>query len=283
LKFLDVSTGEITKSIHTEISIDNLTILGSPSKDALNLLGKNPFVEKQWLSPTAMYHYNYLCIDGAFVQVTHHSASSLQIRLEFNPNRYKTKSGERALMSILRCITDPETSRVDTAIDFYGEDFALYQFHDFKNRKKQVIYSRSGRPETIYLGARSSDEQIRIYDKGVEQKIGHQALWWRVESQVRKEKARAIEYNPFEKVLATKEKEIEDYDISTRAMLEYLRSKPERMAELSKNARTKYKQLIAALGEPFKLDFSTLYEQKKDDLLRQVDSWLSLCNISMIQ
>jgi hypothetical protein len=281
----DQSTGETIRTLSAvDVSIDNLTVVGRPTPGAYNLHQMmDVYLDRMWVtSKNVNFHYNYLMVDGTFVQLSHQLDSTQKMRIEFNPNKI-SKSAEKKLIPIFSTMEEPKPTRIDTAIDIYGEDLASYQFNDMKARKKQIIYDRSGRPETIYFGSRASDEQIRIYDKGVEQKLGKGALWWRVEGQLRKEKAEAIHTNPFLKVFACKPQEWEDQDVRTRAMLHYLRAHPEAMSDIHRNSRPKYKQLLAAISEPYKVDFAALYEQKKDDLVAQVDSWLNLCNYSLIQ
>jgi hypothetical protein len=283
------------------VSIDNLTVVGEPmekvkdrdikikDKEIANYvysihkeLEGNPIVQFQWATPTDTYHYNYKLIKGAFVQVTHESSPTPQIRLEFNPNHFKTRVSGRYMMQLLKHIKEPRPTRIDPAIDLFTEDISTYKIYDEKTRKKRLHTTPHDRLETLYLGAKSSDETIRIYDKKVEsgetvasQVYGH---WWRVEGQIRGEKARNMlyGYNPFIGLEFIRPAIDSSLDIRTKAMLEYLQNHPNELDRLSKNIRSKYKQLLIDQGEPIQVHPALLYSMHLEDVLEELNSWLTI-------
>lgn len=124
-------------------------------------------------------------------------------RMEFNPNRIKWAE----LIPVLRLLGKftsllwGRISRIDTAID-YKASLNPLMFHDKFKRKGSIFYGLNG-VQTVYLGMRSSDVQIRIYDKSLEQReqfdITGDESWWRVEAEI-KSTTNILEEikNPFE-------------------------------------------------------------------------------------
>lgn len=269
-----------------KISVDNLTIVGVPIEKALAII-QNPYylhdVTGGWITPTARYHYNFKALDTIFLQMTHAGATNPSIRIEFNPNKITDDRRFKTVRRLLSTIKEPNLSRIDVALDVYGEDLSDYKVIDFKTRKRGTYQSRSGKIETLYIGSRGSDEQIRIYDKALEQGIKKEAEeagnnWWRIEAQMRGKKAKEYEkHNPFDGISIQKTPEnLNGYDVQTKAMIEYLNSHTEAWGELNRNTRRKYKNLIGALGIQLDVDIHQVYETKKRDLIEQVNEWLNI-------
>lgn len=112
------------------------------------------------------------------------------VRMELEPSTFDWSKISKLLKILSACgsILYSRVSRVDVAVD-YPYDLNPHMFYDKFKRKSGLIFGSKGL-ETQYLGMRSSDVQIRIYDKATEQrekfdiKVGES--WWRIEAEVKK-------------------------------------------------------------------------------------------------
>jgi len=264
--------------IKTNLSLDALTVVGTVHERAQKYLDYSRLVESSWITSKGMYHANYKLHGTGFIQISHYSDDVPKMRLDFNPN-HVTGNIKKDFYPLFKLMHDAHITRLDVALDIYGLDLSTYQIHDEKSRKKSYYMNGVNRLETAYIGSRNSDRLIRVYDKGLEQKIGSDALWWRVEGQMRYEKAREL-VNPFDGLVMVKDVEVGDYDIRTRAMVEYLYNHPEAFAELSPNSRAKYKSMIMALGQKIEINFTELFNEKRYDLVDEVRSWVGLTDVA---
>lgn len=254
-----------------KFSLDNITLVGQYQTSLIEVLGVLPIVKSQWVTSNQRYHYNMKLEGGGFLQLGH-QLDNVGFRLEFNPNRYK--SNEKDLYRILAYCHDLEFSRRDIALDIYGESMNDFSFIDYAGRKRIEYKTASYELETLYLGAPDSDERIRIYDKAKEQGIKDKK-WFRIEAQVRREKARAMPYNPFTKIRVTKKNDFEGHDIRTKAMLFYLQANEDGWQELSKPARLKYKNLLKEQNEETVLNVEKMFNQAWEELASDAYSWLN--------
>ena len=113
-----------------------------------------------------------------------------KIRIDFNPNHGLQSEGGQWLLKLIASIQDKHFSRCDIAFDLFNEPTAKdYQVWRF-GTGKQVIMNQKGQMETTYYGSMKSGQQIRQYNKKVEQEARHGKTvnvesWWRVELQLR--------------------------------------------------------------------------------------------------
>lgn len=116
------------------------------------------------------------------------------IKIEMNPNKvdWEQISTLLRVFGRLDSVLRGRVSRIDVAVDYKCE-LDPYMFFDTYKRKGGCIWGSNG-IETVYLGMRSSDSQIRIYDKAKETRgearddfdISSDSSWWRVEAEIKK-------------------------------------------------------------------------------------------------
>lgn len=268
------------------VSIDRLTILGEPVDNMMDSLAHNPMVVSQKIAQYP-YRYQWHFQDGSILQLADKSSGIAGIRFEFNPNNWDSPHKKDSyIIRILKLITQPRLSRIDIAIDLKGIDFNRVRLTDRQSRKEAVYKGRDKAIETYYFGTRRSDMYIRIYNKAREQGREHynDSDWWRCEAQINGELADAFDIiDPFEDIVITEgAQDLSEYNISTKAMLYYLRANPEAISELSVNVRTKYKELLLATAKHSELSLSQIYQTKKRDLMEEVKMWKSLTANSAI-
>jgi hypothetical protein len=110
------------------------------------------------------------------------------------------QSEQTVPQSLLRAVVDAggRISRLDLAKDLTGQEVdlqAIYQQIEQGNytgtARKYGRITSDGNGETIYIGSRTSERFIRIYNKSAEQELNNQH-WFRFELETKGEVARAI-------------------------------------------------------------------------------------------
>lgn len=194
----------VEHKVDVRVSIDRITIVGSYDSDRLN----NDI--REWLRKSFIQEVNggIQVVDDsncyqddfgnrhAYVapeQVAFINSPKFlkdKIRIDFNPNHGLQSEGGQWLLKLIASIQDKHFSRCDVAFDIFNEPTAKdYQVWRF-GTSKQVIMNRIGEMETTYYGSMKSGQQIRQYNKKVEQEARHGKTinlesWWRVELQLR--------------------------------------------------------------------------------------------------
>lgn len=109
------------------------------------------------------------------------------------------------------------TSRIDLCINIYDGELTPDSF--MKAIRKKVLKTSARKAnitsgiqdgidgETLYIGARSSERYVRIYDKAAEQKVVDRGAWIRLEMECKDMKARAVAHacleHPIDNVINT--------------------------------------------------------------------------------
>ena len=118
-----------------------------------------------------------------------------KVRLEFNPNE-QTEKTEELKEYFLDVLKGKTVSRADLAFDIH-EDLSTYRFNQ-PGTTSNFYLGRSGKLETLYVGAGGSERQIRMYNK-LKELAAHKKFhklaelpalpsdWWRVEFQLRRD------------------------------------------------------------------------------------------------
>ncbi len=237
-----------------DFSIDKLTVLGTLKckEYYFNLIDfaytyPIPFFEK--VIDTQFFTKSWRITDFGFLQI---DITTLKFRLEFNPNKITSQLQKKLLNTLLSYIKDVHFSRIDLAIDLYNYNLYDYNIVDLNSRKKAYYYDRTGKLETCYFGSMSSNKFIRIYNKGVEQKVKDKNFnvdvdWWRVELQLRDTyiDTYLTGFKDFlDGILIFKYYSVENLSFTDKACLDYILKDISRLGLLSKNARTRYKRII---------------------------------------
>lgn len=259
-------------AIQFDITLDNLTIVGRAGYRLQSVLGDSLLVKSYWQSPNGLYMHNYKMENGAFLQIDYKEDGN--VRLEFNPNKFRGQQNEKYLTEIIGQIVGADFSRRDIAVDlhnlkmndYYYLDLGSRSLIEYKNRKKEL--------ETVYMGSADSDERMRGYNKAIEQGLKN-VEWVRIEAQLRREKARALYYNPFEKMRVVKKypEEYKKLSVTEKMAVTALMADESLWSELDKKTRKKYKELLSHKMEI--VDVSELFQLKVEDLASQADSWLN--------
>lgn len=120
------------------------------------------------------------------------------------PENWDFRDAENLISLLFQRIRElGDFTRIDLAVDDFGQFFTVQEVHDLVENKQCVtkfrtfqyyqsksISDSSLTGETLYIGSKKSDAYVRIYNKGLEQKVDMD--WIRWEIQLRDERASAF-------------------------------------------------------------------------------------------
>lgn len=161
-----------------------------------------------------------------------------------------TPAGQWLLREIIAKIQNKHYSRCDVAFDIYNDsEIQYYQVWRWGMTKK-FFYGKNGELQTVYFGARSSERQIRLYNKKIEQEQRHGRIvnvdsLWRLEMQLRGSK---IE-NYVQEVREMLENfYLPDWDheenLNRQMMIYALVHNPEFYSKASRASKQRYRKMI---------------------------------------
>lgn len=197
-----------------------------------------------------------------------------KLRIDFNPNHGLNSEGGQWVLQLISKLQNKHFSRCDVAFDIFNEptakDYQVYRF----GTGKQIIMGPDGKMQTTYYGSMKSGQQIRQYNKKLEQQARHGKLvnvdsWWRVELQLRGNKIDAYPelvqkmleefYIPEYKKLPT---------LREKAMVLALMTDPTLYGDAPKTTRQRWRKLLkdtpkdnrlsVAMAQKFVTDFNRL-------------------------
>lgn len=207
-------------------------------------------------------------------------------RMDFNPNKIGRFIGEDLKHFIHRVFVSPHFSRADIACDIVGAPNDLMRNHELiEVLSKKLFYGLNGKIETKYWGSRSSEKQVRLYNKLKEQRDKKKVVpldiksWWRFELQLRQGKAE-IWTDIVAKTLASfcsPEYIPDSIKGSTKIMLVGLLSDTSLFSELGSHSKAKYRKLLREVAEVDEVTQHMLasFSEQYSDLKNELDSWLN--------
>jgi len=235
------------------VSIDRITVVG---RLEISLQDLNNQLGKAWEFRNGSFEFLREDDDGNtehLAWLEENKFKQYDWRLDFNPNHI-SEFERLEIAKVIQKLDNPHFSRLDIAFDVFNDPQAMnYRVYRW-NVKEMMIETYKGRQkrvETIYWGARKSEEQIRLYDKFREQTAKQKEIpagvtdWARLELQLRGK--RPTEWlEATEKMLdqfkVSNFSKIDDYKI--RGVLIGLNSGEIMWEELSKTTRAKYRKMI---------------------------------------
>ena len=184
----------------------------------------------------------------AFIEVPKFQPNKL--RLDFNPNHGLETPGGQWLLDLIASIKNKHYSRGDFAFDILNNSRAeCYRVWKF-GITQSIFLGRKREVQTIYYGSPKSGQQIRQYNKLVEQQAkGKDPVnvnsWWRVELQLRTGKVK--DYPELVKQMLA-DFYVPTYDqiddLTTQAMIYRLTNDPDFWGCLATSTRTKYRKIF---------------------------------------
>lgn len=206
-------------------------------------------------------------------------------RIDFNPNKISQFLTSSMKGFIHDLFLDPHFSRADIACDVVDvpDDF-ITQYRVVDPVSFKPIYGRSGQLETAYWGSRSSERQIRMYNKKLEQERKRKILpkeietWWRLELQLRRGKATDWQAMVQESLdsFASPHFLPMDTKATDRIMLAGLLTDQNFWSLLSRNSKYKYRELLKQESQNDELTnhLRETFAESADVLKKELDTWL---------
>lgn len=206
-------------------------------------------------------------------------------RIDFNPNKIKSFLVDSMKHFIHKLFLEPHFSRADIACDIIDiPDEFITQYRIIDPVSFRPIYGRAGALETAYWGSRSSERQVRMYNKKLEQKNKKQIVpkevetWWRLELQLRRGKAsdwHSIVNESLDSFCSP-----HFLPVSTKAvdriMIDGLFANHSNWALLSRNTKYKYRNLLKMESQNDVLTqyLKSTFSLSADELKKELDTWL---------
>lgn len=206
-------------------------------------------------------------------------------RIDFNPNKIGQFLKIDLKDFIRMMFEDPHFSRADVACDIVNvPDDYVNQYRISDAISFRPYFGQSGDLETAYWGARSSERQVRLYNKRLEQTKKKEVLpenldyWWRLELQLRRSKADewvSIVHNTLDSFYSPKYIPL-DMKATDKVMLMGLHADPQLMSQLAVRTRQKYRKLAKEVAKEDELTqhLKASFSESVEQLDKELNNWL---------
>ena len=211
-------------------------------------------------------------------------------RIDFNPNKIQHFLKVDLKDFIKMMFDKPHFSRADVACDIINlEDDYVNQYRLVDAVSFRPYYGQTGQLETAYWGARSSERQVRLYNKRVEQQKKKEVIpedissWWRLELQLRRSRADewvGVVYNTLDSFYSPRFIP-EHFKATDQIMLDGLHSNHNNWNKLSLNSRKKYRKLAkeVAKNDDLTQHLKSSFSESIEQLDKELNSWLIGMNV----
>lgn len=289
------------KGVYTSInlgwSIDRVTIVGKLNNSILytNSVGTNLIDFEMLMNLNSDKDYLEKVGYQSWQLVDSHSENIAYIemlkfqkgmgRIDFNPNKISEFLIDGVEKFIHKLFIHPHFSRADIACDIVNvPDSLITQYVLLEPVSCRKFHDKKGKLETVYWGSRSSEKQIRMYNKKVERKSKGKVLpdnvdtWWRLEFQLRRDKATNWK-SILDSTLDNFSSPMyipEDIKSIDRVIIYGLLSEVENWSILSRPTRYKYRNMIQSFSASNELTLilRDTFDVSFDDLRNELDSFL---------
>lgn len=206
-------------------------------------------------------------------------------RIDFNPNKIRPFLHGELKRFIHNLFDNPHFSRADVACDIVNlsDDF-IRQYRIVDPVSFKPIYGANGLLETAYWGSRSSERQVRMYNKKLEQTKKKAIVpkeiesWWRLEVQLRRAKAEEWNSVVFESLDSFSSPHYfpDDMKVTDKIMIQGLLAEHNFWGELARMTKYKYRNLLKKIVQNDELTqyLKASFSESAKDLKDELDSWL---------
>lgn len=206
-------------------------------------------------------------------------------RIDFNPNKIQhfLKIDLKDFIKLM--LENPHFSRADVACDIINlDDDYVNQYRLVDAVSFRPYYGQTGQLETAYWGARSSERQVRLYNKFVEQTKKKEVIpddvtsWWRLELQLRRSRADewvGVAYDTLDSFYSPRFIP-EHFKATDQIMLDGLHSNHGNWNKLSVNSRKKYRKLAKEVAKQDELTqhLKASFSESIEELDKELNNWL---------
>lgn len=206
-------------------------------------------------------------------------------RIDFNPNKIQHFLKINLKDFIKLMFEDPHFSRADVACDIIDlDDEYVNQYRLVDAVSFRPYYGQSGALETAYWGARSSERQVRLYNKKVERLKKKEVLpedvksWWRLELQLRRSRADEWVKVVHETLDSFYSPQTLPMNLSAteKIMLTGLHANHGLWNELNKDTKRKYRKLAKEVAKEDELTqhLKASFSESVEQLDKELNNWL---------
>lgn len=206
-------------------------------------------------------------------------------RIDFNPNKIQHFLKINLKDFIKLMFEDPHFSRADVACDIIDlDDEYVNQYRLVDAVSFRPYYGQSGALETAYWGARSSERQVRLYNKKVERLKKKEVLpenvkfWWRLEMQLRRSRADEWVKVVHETLDSFYSPQTLPMNLSAteKIMLTGLHANHGLWNELNKDTKRKYRKLAKEVAKEDELTqhLKASFSESVEQLDKELNNWL---------
>lgn len=206
-------------------------------------------------------------------------------RIDFNPNKIQhfLKIDLKDFIKLM--LENPHFSRADVACDITNlPDDYVNQYRISDAISFRPFFGQSGDLETAYWGARSSERQVRLYNKRLEQTKKKEVLpenvdfWWRLELQLRRSKADewvSIVHTTLDSFYSPRYIPL-DMKATDKVMLMGLHADPQLMSQLAVRTRQKYRKMAKEVAKEDELTqhLKASFSENVEKLDKELNNWL---------
>lgn len=206
-------------------------------------------------------------------------------RIDFNPNKIQHLL-KISLKDFIKLMFEaPHFSRADVACDIINlDDDYIKQYRLVDAVTFRPFFGQSGELETAYWGARSSERQVRLYNKFVEQTKKKEVIpddvksWWRLEMQLRRGRADewiGVVYSTLDSFCSPTYFP-ENLSGVEKVMLTGLLSNQDLWSGLNKDTKRKYRKLAKEVAKEDELvqHLKSSFSESLDKLDKELNDWL---------
>lgn len=180
-----------------QVSIDRITVSGELKAEYRELQRVMNALGSSWELSDGVFRLIREYPNGDTENVAYYAENAFQAgswRLDFNPNKL-TDEEKLEMKRAIDLLTDVHFTRLDLAFDVFNNELGMkYRiYRPNVSQREYGVYTAQWTKavETIYYGSNSSEQQIRQYNKLVEQTKKNMPLpdgvehWMRLELQLR--------------------------------------------------------------------------------------------------
>lgn len=182
---------------NNQVSIDRITVAGQLKPEHRELQRVMNALGSSWELSDGAFRLIREYSNGDTENVAYYAENAFQVgswRLDFNPNKLSDEE-KLEMQRALALLTETHFTRLDVAFDVFNNELGMKHrvYRQNVSQREYGIYTAQWTKavETIYYGSNSSEQQIRQYNKLVEQTKKQMTVpddieyWMRLELQLR--------------------------------------------------------------------------------------------------
>lgn len=206
-------------------------------------------------------------------------------RIDFNPSKIRPFLHGELKRFIHNLFDNPHFSRADVACDIINapDDF-VRQYRIVDPVSFKPFYGANGELETAYWGSRSSERQVRLYNKRLEQTKKREVVpswietWWRFEAQLRRSKAEDWVGVISESLSSFSSPNYfpKDMKATDKVMLTGLFANHDLWSEITRPTKYKYRNMLKEIAHNDELTqhLKASFSESIGVLKQELDTWL---------